>query len=913
MIPLGNKTLPVAGFRRFKELLYLDTFGWIAVAALLICALTGVLLAIPYDVRSPYDSVARLLITNAPASFVRNLHYWSAQLFLIFSLLHLYDHFKRSTENNIRSRGIWFRLTLSLAFIIYVMISGFILKADNDSLQARRILSTLLESIPLAGNLLQQTFIGPEQNWQIIYIQHIATATIIIFLSVFEHARTIWVKMRTFVAVFLFTALLSSFFRAPFNGMHESVMKGPWYFVGLQELLHWVAWPWTIMAGTFLLLLVIYFIPVVKEPARRRIKIGLLVFIVLYGFLSITGFFFRGENWRWQWPWLKNAGIPAARFYNPFVQFHEKSRQLPDTKGKVESCLLCHRGMQGLSESHSEQAAGCYSCHLGDPFSPDKENAHRGMEAVPGNLANASKTCGTANCHPQIIPRVSNSLMSTLSGMITVDRFVFGEVHNLDDITSVENLGYSAAGNHLRNLCVGCHLGNEKIRKGTASWLERGGGCNACHLTYGEKAQDELISRQKKGESDTTLPRVHPAIDLNITNDKCLSCHSRSGRISMNYEGWHETTLKNIPANAVNRFRLMPDGRVFEMISPDVHHQKGLSCIDCHGSYELMGDGQHYSHKEQAVKVKCEDCHPAGKPSSTTTFDKTDRETQLIAWLKKYETKNTRFIKTANGGLPLTNTSVDADGRVMMIHKLTGTKQLSKPQHTACNRGNVHQRLSCNACHTAWAPQCIGCHNSYEKQTAGFDMLRNITTKGTWVEYTGEYFPDEPVLGIDEKAGKNGQIITMIPGMVLTVDKSSYKRGDGKIFHRLYAPASAHTTQRESRSCKSCHNSPLAIGYGRGELTFSETGKWAFQPKYENNAHDGLPEDAWTGFLENRTGVVSTRKGIRPFNVEEQKRILTVGACLTCHDERSAVMTKSLTDFSSLIKSRSKRCVMPVW
>jgi len=904
----------VAGFQKIRKLLYLDTYGWIAVASLLICAVTGVFLAIPYDITSPYTSIAKMLIANAPASFVRNLHYWSAQLFLIFSVLHVYDHFKRSTENNIIRRGTWFRLTLSIAFIVYVMISGFILKADSDSQQARRILSTLLESVPLLGKPLQQTFISPENSWQIIYIQHVATATIILFLSVFEHARTVWVKMKTFVIILAATALLSTFLRAPFNGLNENVMKGPWYFVGLQEILHWLSFPWIIMIGSLILLILIYFIPVIKPSWRLYLKRFLLTVLIAYGLLTAIGFFFRGENWKWQWPWQKDASIPFARPYNPFAQadFSDISA-LTSKKDKTESCLLCHSGMQGLSESHSEQAAGCYSCHLGDPFAADKATAHRNMVPVPGNLSNASKTCGTANCHPQIIPRVNNSLMSTLSGIITVDRFIFGETHDLDEISSVNDLVHSAAGIHLRNLCVGCHLGNEKINKGAASWLERGGGCNACHLTYDDKSQKELLSRQKRVDGDTTLPHLHPAIDLNISNDKCLSCHSRSGRISMNYEGWHETTLKDIPGKDATKFRKLPDERIFTFVSADVHHEKGLSCIDCHGSYELMGDGHHYAHKEKAVKVRCEDCHPAGTPGSTTTFDKTDRETQLIAWLRKYDTKNTRIIKTDNGGLPLSNTSVDDEGQVKMTLKLKGTQMISKFRSDACSRGNVHQRLSCNACHTAWAPQCIGCHNSYEKQTEGFDMLRNIKTRSTWVEYAGEYYADAPVLGIDENAAWGGKVQTMIPGMIMTIDRSSIKKGEGDSFHRLYAPASAHTTRRESRSCKSCHNDPLAIGYGRGTLTFSPAGRWTFVPKFEKNTHDGLPEDAWTGFLKNQSGVVSTRKGIRPFNIDEQKKILTAGACLTCHDENSELMARSLADFSELLKARSRKCLLPVW
>ena len=151
-----------------KKLLYLNTYGWIAIAAILICTLSGVMLAIPFDIGHPYLSIASLLISNPYASFIRNIHFWSAQAFLVFTLLHIYDHLKHSNETAIAAHGVWFRLTLSIIFLGYVMISGFILKSDADGLQAKRILSVLLESIPWIGALIRETFIGPEGNWQLL-------------------------------------------------------------------------------------------------------------------------------------------------------------------------------------------------------------------------------------------------------------------------------------------------------------------------------------------------------------------------------------------------------------------------------------------------------------------------------------------------------------------------------------------------------------------------------------------------------------------------------------------------------------------------------------------------------------------------------------------------------------------------
>ncbi len=110
-------------------------------------------------------------------------------------------------------------------------------------------------------------------------------------------------------------------------------------------------------------------------------------------------------------------------------------------------------------------------------------------------------------------------------------------------------------------------------------------------------------------KADSLLPSLHPSLDLNISNDHCFGCHSRSGRISTNYEGWHETLLNEEDVKGDTNYRVLQDKRVFEFVSDDVHHKLGMDCIDCHNSYEVMGDGETYLHEENAVKVRCEDCH----------------------------------------------------------------------------------------------------------------------------------------------------------------------------------------------------------------------------------------------------------------------------------------------------------------
>ena len=894
---------------KLKKFAQLDTAGWIAVSSLLLCAISGALLAIPYNFARAYQSVFELLLWNPAGTFVRNFHYWSAQLFFIFVLLHIYDHFSKSTETNIKSSRTWLILSLVVAVLGYEMISGFILKGDAAGMQARRIVASLLESVPFAGKMLSSAFTGSEENWLVVYVQHIATGTIFLIIGVYEHLRTIWPKRKTMVVVVVILLVISLLFRAPLGLADSSQLKGPWFFVGLQEMLHQTSHPGYVVLLFAILLLVFFLLPGMPKRYRVTIKRLFLAGGILYLLTTFMVLLFRGENW--QWRGLKDfvRSEEQLLIFDPVNLFAQNSAPLLPENQKTEGCMLCHSAMTGLTESHNPATIGCYACHKGDPFTADKSMAHSNMVKVPGDFSNAKQTCGTQNCHPEITDRIMNSLMTTQSGIIGIDKFVFQETTSLNDTFQVKNLGHSAADTHLRNLCAGCHLGNEKSHAGNAEWLERGGGCNACHLHYNDKAMASMKRMQSKIQG--TANEIHPTLDLQVSNDRCKSCHSRSGRISLNYEGWNETALKPSEVKASDQFTVLPDERVLKFVQDDIHHQKGMACIDCHISYEIMGDGKHPVHKEEAVYVQCSDCHPSGKPNTRTVAQLPDRESQLIAGLRKYDPQN-RLVVTARGQQALLNTQVDSLDQIFLTDKINGKIHLSKPQATVCSKGKAHSRLSCGACHTAWVPQCIGCHNGYEKGSSGFDLLTGKPTTGSWVEFAGKNFAEPPVLGISGKDG--GRVVTAMPGMILTIDQESFAKGSGQSFHRLYAPASGHTTQREGRSCKSCHNNPLALGFGRGELRYEvsgSSGKWKFEPRFALNRIDSLPEDAWTGFLKEAVTPNSTRSDLRPFSVKEQERILEVGSCLTCHEGGSKVMVRAMIDFEKMLAERSRRCASP--
>ena len=891
-----------------------NSFGQWSLAMLMISLFSGVFLIVPFDVENAYTSIIKLMITNPYAAFFRNLHYWSSQFFLIFAVLHIFDHLLRKTDRKITS-GIWFRLVGSILIIYMVMLSGFLLKADTDSKQAWEILQFLLTAIPIVGDELAYFILGNNSEKLLIpYIHHVATFSILIVFMLFEHARILWPKSFVFVISILSLSIISSFLAAPLHLGSLPILKGPWYFVGFQEILHWMSHPaWSLLIVLFILSILFLF-KFLPQKFKTVLAKGLILIGIVYLFLTFIGFFFRGENWQWNNQMSGNTNDSYIHIYNVWGGQETPNEALSDIQEK-ESCMWCHSNTSGFSPSHDVAAIGCYSCHLGNKLSTNKYAAHKGMVLMAGNYSNASITCGSAECHPNELEHIQKSLMSTNSGLVAVDKYVFHESDNLDAKYHIKEIGHSPAETHLRNLCASCHLGREKDATGPIDEKSRGGGCLACHLNYPEKQMQSFNNYHNGAKLDSMPTYFHPRVDLAIDNSKCFGCHSRSGRISTNYEGWHETNISHKKFVAADSLRLLQDKRVFRFVEEDVHHKAGLSCIDCHQYKDVMGDGGSYAHQEEAVKIQCQDCH-ASSYTQTVDFENLSREEKNVFLLRDYTHDNKSMIKTEKENATLVNTIVHDKNNAELIGKLTNKIYKLKAPLEVCT-SLAHQNVSCALCHSSWVPQCIGCHNEYDaNDDRAYDLLDKERKTGEWNEFVGKYFVDLPVIGVRE----DGHIKTYepsTPGMIMTIDTASFSSKEGDmVFHRLYAPASPHTTQAKGRNCKSCHQNALALGFGRGELNYlttEDSGYWEFTSKFAKSKYDKLPEDAWTDFIDGeKPSGSSTRSNFRALNKNEQEKMLLVGACLHCHLEDSKLIKRILRqDFNSLIQQKSSACKLP--
>lgn len=926
----------------------------LATAAFVLAVVTGVLLAIPFDIRAPARSVELLEIASPVARLLRALHAWAGNLLLLFALLHTIEHLALGSERHVR-RGVWLRLMLLIPALLYLMISGFILKADAEGVLAHQIVAGLLARFPLLGPEAAASLVGSSSDLQLAYVHHVATSTVIVWVLVIDHARRLWPSASATLLTLGAALLLSLLFPPLLHDGVDAVVKGPWYFVGLQEVLHWLTrpgWLWLVFG---LLLLWLAALPSLPRATARRSKAALLVLLLLYVLVSLWAGYFRGAGWDVAWPWASTKKIssrgPEAGFSVISLKGASASRA-PQLLGHHEGCVVCHDGVEGLSAAHSPAALGCRSCHLGNAFTLDAEEAHAGMVRVPGNLDTAKLSCGGAKCHGPIVERVRGAMMATGVGMVAVNRFAFGEQRTPDGQTPLSALGRSQADLHLKALCVSCHLGTPKLKPGPIAETSRGGGCTACHLQY---ARDKARYAPERARAFT-----HPALTVAVSDDHCFGCHSRSGRISLSYRGWSETALSPQEAGCPQKkgmtalcgplvagkrsHRLLADGRVLQRQPADIHQRGKMACVDCHSARDTMGDGRRHQHQDQAVEIACADCHRTTAARSAK-FSALDDESQKILRLRHpkrdFDKDTRRYLLATRSNKPLLNTTVEAGNKLFVQGKLDGRRRPPKAPKPVCGAAvSGHERLSCRACHTGWAPRCVSCHTQYLPDRKTRDRLSGEILEGGFLEYLGTPRTSPPTLGVRRaRDGKKTTIVPFAPGMVMTLNPGPKTNTTGgkappsaerlitkeTIFRRLYAPVAPHTTTHKGRSCKSCHLDSIALGYGQGKLKLLTptsapastpastsrpiSGSWRFEPAFELAPQDGLPADAWIGLFGQPRQPAATRSDARPFTPAEQERILRVGACLGCHD--FAKSQPLYGDFKKSLERITPRCVLP--
>ncbi len=404
-----------------------------------------------------------------------------------------------------------------------------------------------------------------------------------------------------------------------------------------------------------------------------------------------------------------------------------------------EKCLPCHAGIEEISPAHKD--ISCTKCHGGDGTTEDEKAAHKGMVSNPADLAVAAKYCGVCHeDHDQHIARVSGSLMSTYAGGINSTRYAWGAQSSIKATYATKAVGglktiptydesKELVDDLLRKKCLRCHLNSAAPnRQGDY----RATGCAACHMVYandgrtmtGDKAIQEALSK-RSGKLDISgigpnakrgYPLVHKFTTA-IPTVQCVRCHS-GNRTGTDFLGMAEHDYEKTYRSPRFEGRIPPTlyGIEQHFLKSDIHYERGMACVDCHSQLEVHGDGKSYDLANQAVMVRCQDCHgtPTSQPK-TKKVRKGDPAIKIAKSNPNYSVEAGDEVLVTTGGGLLANVQ-KVGKKLVLTSKITGKKHeisllANLPKQPTNHQIVAHiDNMECHSCHARFVAQDYGLH-----------------------------------------------------------------------------------------------------------------------------------------------------------------------------------------------------------
>ena len=283
------------GHGPLTDFLLNNPWGGQSLVCLLLSLLSGVVLALQYAPATPFYSTATIELVIPYGKFWRSLHYYSSQAFFLLLLMHL--TVELVNQHTIFKRLSWIRLTTCIPVSLLLLFTGYVLRGDATGEAAGNIAEHIALSIPLFGRLFNSLlFDVTSAGMKKVYANHLIGLVVLGFICTWPHLRRYahtW--SHHFVVVFL-VLVLSLLAHAPMEPDHIGLLHvaGPWFFLGLQELLRFIPPFWAGVVVPCLVLLPLFFFPF-SSKLRKTVLTLMGLWLLCYGLLTTTGW------WRVHW------------------------------------------------------------------------------------------------------------------------------------------------------------------------------------------------------------------------------------------------------------------------------------------------------------------------------------------------------------------------------------------------------------------------------------------------------------------------------------------------------------------------------------------------------------------------------------------------------------------------------------
>ncbi|SDO82064.1 cytochrome b N-terminal domain-containing protein [Desulforhopalus singaporensis] len=216
------------------------SWGAWALMALYISLFSGIIVGLQYDWTEPFYSTAAIDLLVPFGEFFRSLHFYSSQLFFFLSCIHLLAVYSRTTRYETTE---WLKLIISLVVIVLLLFTGYILRGDITGYAAGNIAEGIMRTIPLAGPILNSFLFSLSDNGlQRVYVHHVIGLDIALLMLLWKHLRLYRVKAEKHLPLICFVLFYCALFPAPMDpeSLGITYIAGPWFFLGLQELLRYL-------------------------------------------------------------------------------------------------------------------------------------------------------------------------------------------------------------------------------------------------------------------------------------------------------------------------------------------------------------------------------------------------------------------------------------------------------------------------------------------------------------------------------------------------------------------------------------------------------------------------------------------------------------------------------------------------
>lgn len=262
-------------------------WGGASLVSLFLSVLSGVVIGLQYDPAEPFYATSSIELVIPYGSFWRAVHYYSSQAFFLLLLAHLAVVL---WQNEARfSRGAWIRLCATLPCGLLLLFTGYVLRGDATGEAAGAIAEHICLSIPLVGGLINDLFFDlADSGVRKVYVHHVIGLEVLGGIAAWPHLRRYTARWRRHLLLVLVTLLVSALVAAPVEPDRFGLLfiAGPWFFLGLQELLRYLP---SFVAGVAIPLAplaLLFWLPE-DGPTRRGWLLAIILWLLAYTVLTL--------------------------------------------------------------------------------------------------------------------------------------------------------------------------------------------------------------------------------------------------------------------------------------------------------------------------------------------------------------------------------------------------------------------------------------------------------------------------------------------------------------------------------------------------------------------------------------------------------------------------------------------------